>query len=813
MSLLQGWSDMFYVALRKSKFGIESVTKDELPFNICENMNFLESEKIEFLHDYCEVYDIHYYVAFSKNRYLMNQLMSALRARYDIKKREKKMLKKIDGNGYFRKSKAYGLVCGIALGIAFFGSSVSAEEISSEATENTNVAVTTTVVDATEASSVDLPIETTESTTTVADDVTETTTVPISVGVVAESAPQTEAVAPVEVASKSTATVDAPVEVASKSTATVDVTSERNDGYNSVTTIKTELTAPAKAGDIVTYTTKNLSLAGLNGLAVTTDDGTVIGKVIASNTYSPADLQAAGKTGLSPGANSSKVIVTFNENVEKLDSVLYTLKLVGQSQTVLSSTGYDMTASILTAGNEIVSESVHVAATQKENLNDTYAYLSRTASVQKVSQDGTVNGSLVFGVYTSSEEPMKIGDTMTLKLDDKSPLLFDTTAANTAVGSRQTVKPSRVFDGTNVDSNNIITVDKSTAVFEVVSATEDTVVVKLVEGNLAKDGRYGYLVFKDQVVDPTAFDMDGKLVKGVSYTSTVTTGAGPQVVNQTLDLPIIGALAQGSAIRVYGNVVEVNQLEDGTILSKADVTPGNVVVGTAYDTTDQVAQIKAKDGKLYDLVSTGANSKGLVERGTTTVVNIYKLYTETKRVKTGEVFGTVKLIKVDETGKVLKEAETVTDELKVLVAEEYTTYVTSGDVVLSETKEVVSTVAKYDATNMKEEVIEVDGKPYKIVVDKSEIGKLIGDVVEGETLITLVYKEEVKPVETPKAEEPKAPIPTTTPVDPTTTPVEQKVVSQAVLPKTGEATSILSFIGAGVLSSIGLFGFKKKKED
>ena len=85
MSLLQGWSDMFYVALRKSKFGIESVTKDELPFNICENMNFLESEKIEFLHDYCEVYDIHYYVAFSKNRYLMNQLMSALSARYDIK--------------------------------------------------------------------------------------------------------------------------------------------------------------------------------------------------------------------------------------------------------------------------------------------------------------------------------------------------------------------------------------------------------------------------------------------------------------------------------------------------------------------------------------------------------------------------------------------------------------------------------------------------------------------------------------------------------------------------------------------------------
>ena len=35
----------------------------------------------------------------------------------------------INGHGFFRKSKAYGLVCGISIGLAFFGSAVSADEV------------------------------------------------------------------------------------------------------------------------------------------------------------------------------------------------------------------------------------------------------------------------------------------------------------------------------------------------------------------------------------------------------------------------------------------------------------------------------------------------------------------------------------------------------------------------------------------------------------------------------------------------------------------------------------------------------------
>lgn len=47
------------------------------------------------------------------------------------------MTNTVNGHGFFRKSKAYGLVCGIALGLAFFGGQVSAEEVANTQTPTT----------------------------------------------------------------------------------------------------------------------------------------------------------------------------------------------------------------------------------------------------------------------------------------------------------------------------------------------------------------------------------------------------------------------------------------------------------------------------------------------------------------------------------------------------------------------------------------------------------------------------------------------------------------------------------------------------
>ena len=56
------------------------------------------------------------------------------------------MTKTVNGHGYFRKSKAYGLVCGIALGLAFLGSTVSADEIASAQNQPATEQVTTQTI-------------------------------------------------------------------------------------------------------------------------------------------------------------------------------------------------------------------------------------------------------------------------------------------------------------------------------------------------------------------------------------------------------------------------------------------------------------------------------------------------------------------------------------------------------------------------------------------------------------------------------------------------------------------------------------------
>lgn len=57
------------------------------------------------------------------------------------------MTKTVNGHGFFRKSKAYGLVCGITLGIALLGNQVSANEIASAQNQPATEQVTTQTIE------------------------------------------------------------------------------------------------------------------------------------------------------------------------------------------------------------------------------------------------------------------------------------------------------------------------------------------------------------------------------------------------------------------------------------------------------------------------------------------------------------------------------------------------------------------------------------------------------------------------------------------------------------------------------------------
>ncbi|MDG3136913.1 putative cross-wall-targeting lipoprotein signal domain-containing proteiin [Streptococcus suis] len=82
---------------------------------------------------------------------------------------------RVNGYGFFRKSKAYGLVCGVALGVAFLGGQVHADEVpTTTSAQPTAEQVAPTTVSLTDASVVEeVPVVTSDIPTTVPSDVTQ----------------------------------------------------------------------------------------------------------------------------------------------------------------------------------------------------------------------------------------------------------------------------------------------------------------------------------------------------------------------------------------------------------------------------------------------------------------------------------------------------------------------------------------------------------------------------------------------------------------------------------------------------------------
>ncbi|HFI0451997.1 TPA: MucBP domain-containing protein, partial [Streptococcus suis] len=164
-----------------------------------------------------------------------------------------------------------------------------------------------------------------------------------------------------------------------------------------------------------------------------------------------------------------------------------------------------------------------------------------------------------------------------------------------------------------------------------------------------------------------------------------------------------------------GTVVVHYVTEDGTVIATPVTDTPSSDVGTTYDTTDnKPATITTADGTTYELVRTEGTETGTVVEGETVVTYVYrKVETPTPATKQGMVV----VHYVTEDGTVI--ATPVTDT-------------PSSDVGTT-----------YDTTDNKPATITTaDGTTYELVrTDGTETGT----VVEGETVVTYVYRK----VETP----------------------------------------------------------------
>ncbi|CYW44962.1 muramidase-released protein [Streptococcus suis] len=166
---------------------------------------------------------------------------------------------------------------------------------------------------------------------------------------------------------------------------------------------------------------------------------------------------------------------------------------------------------------------------------------------------------------------------------------------------------------------------------------------------------------------------------------------------------------------VKGNVV-VNYIDtEGNVIKTPVEDTKSASTGTAYDTTDnKPTTITTEDGTVYEIVPvlTIGSESGSVVEGTTQVTYVYrKVSTPTPAVKNG----TVVVNYVTEDGTVIKLPVTDTP-----TSPEGTSYDTTD--------------------NKPTEITTEDGSRYVLIPSKT-IGSENGTVVEGETVVTYVYKK------------------------------------------------------------------------
>ncbi|MGQ7502326.1 MucBP domain-containing protein [Streptococcus suis] len=425
--------------------------------------------------------------------------------------------------------------------------------------------------------------------------------------------------------------------------------------------------------------------------------------------------------------------------------------------------------------------------------------------------DAPSNGTVVEGEQTITYEYKEVVDTpdpvekktgsvLVRHITDKGEVLADTTdvVRDGEVGSTYETSVG------NFEGYTFVKVDEkgATPTGEVEEGEKTVVYIYTkVETPVAKTGSVlvRHITDKGEVLaDTTDVVRDGEV--GSTYETSVGNFEGYTFVKvDEKGATPTGEVEEGEKTVVYiytkvetpvvktGSVVARYVIEgtEDEIADDKSVKPTDTPVDEPYGDTPPATI--TKDGKTYELVRTRTNegdapSNGTVVEGEQTITYEYKEKVETPVVPpVVEKQGKVIVHYVDEKGNVIKTPVVDTENGTV-----------GGD---------------YDTSDNRPKVIVFNGKRY-ILVESRIPNNAKGKVVEGETHVTYVYKQE--------NEEPTTPTTPNQPTTPSTTPVTEtaKVTpkTSAILPETGESTSALAFVGLALLGTVAVASRRRKEK-
>ncbi|HEL2556377.1 TPA: MucBP domain-containing protein [Streptococcus suis] len=423
--------------------------------------------------------------------------------------------------------------------------------------------------------------------------------------------------------------------------------------------------------------------------------------------------------------------------------------------------------------------------------------------------DAPSNGTVVEGEQTITYEYKEVVDTpdpvekktgsvLVRHITDKGEVLADTTdvVRDGEVGSTYETSVG------NFEGYTFVKVDEkgATPTGEVEEGEKTVVYIYTkVETPVAKTGSVlvRHITDKGEVLaDTTDVVRDGEV--GSTYETSVGNFEGYTFVKvDEKGATPTGEVEEGEKTVVYiytkvetpvvktGSVVARYVIEgtEDEIADDKSVKPTDTPVDEPYGDTPPATI--TKDGKTYELVRTRTNegdapSNGTVVEGEQTITYEYKEKVETPVVPpVVEKQGKVIVHYVDEKGNVIKTPVVDTENGTV-----------GGD---------------YDTSDNRPKVIVFNGKRY-ILVESRIPNNSKGKVVEGETHVTYVYKQE--------NEEPTTPTTPNQPTTPSTTPVTEtaKVTpkTSAILPETGESTSVLALVGLALLGTVAVASRRRK---
>ncbi|HEL1976729.1 TPA: MucBP domain-containing protein [Streptococcus suis] len=423
--------------------------------------------------------------------------------------------------------------------------------------------------------------------------------------------------------------------------------------------------------------------------------------------------------------------------------------------------------------------------------------------------DAPSNGTVVEGEQTITYEYKEVVDTpdpvekktgsvLVRHITDKGEVLADTTdvVRDGEVGSTYETSVG------NFEGYTFVKVDEkgATPTGEVEEGEKTVVYIYTkVETPVAKTGSVlvRHITDKGEVLaDTTDVVRDGEV--GSTYETSVGNFEGYTFVKvDEKGATPTGEVEEGEKTVVYiytkvetpvaktGSVVARYVIEgtEDEIADDKSVKPTDTPVDEPYGDTPPATI--TKDGKTYELVRTRTNegdapSNGTVVEGEQTITYEYKEKVETPVVPpVVEKQGKVIVHYVDENGNVIKTPVVDTENGTV-----------GGD---------------YDTSDNRPKVIVFNGKRY-ILVESRIPNNSKGKVVEGETHVTYVYKQE--------NEEPTTPTTPNQPTTPSTTPVTEtaKVTpkTSAILPETGESTSVLALVGLALLGTVAVASRRRK---